>query len=419
MKRVYLFNTGCIRRALDTTRVYHYLTKNGWSFTNNISVAQLIVVSTCGAVQKTEDLSKIALKNIAEKMSKDASLIVTGCLPSINPQVLHNIPGVDKSFFVPTRELDSLDEILKSEVRMRNIPEANLVTNEIGLLDYVLAYRFFRHSFFLNIYKKMSSSRIFLKSIILLSRNYNFIRRKIGLPAEGKIVPYYNLVIAEGCAFNCAFCCIKFATKKVKSKPIKNIVEEFKRGLSKEYKIFQLVCEDVGCYGIDIGLSFPELLKQLLSINGNYKLIILDLGGYWLVKYYKELLPLLVANPDKLREFYVSIQSGSKDILKAMRRPDKIDRVIATLKDMKNRLPHLIIRTTVIVGFPGETDEDFEKTIMALREVEFSAVEINKYEDRPGTESSRMDNKIPADVIDRRVKELAMRIPAASASRRA
>jgi len=333
--------------------------------------------------------------------------------------MLATLTTAQRVFHVPTRELNRLDEIVGPDVKIEEIPDANLVSNDIGLLDYVLAYRLFRHSFCLNLYKKMSTSRAFLKVLLALSGMYHGARRKLGLRAEGKITPYYNLRIAEGCVFKCAYCCIRFATKRLESKPIEEIVAEFKEGLAQGHKIFQLVCEDVGCYGIDQGTTFPELLRSLFEVEGEYRLIALDFGGHWLVKYFDEIRSLLIGHPDRIKEFYVCLQSGSDKILKAMRRPEKIDEVIGALKNLKQALPDMSLRTTVIVGFPGETDEDFEMTIRALQQVDFAAVEINKYEDRPGTESSLMDDKISDEVIEERVKELARRVPAARASRRA
>lgn len=402
MKRAYIFNTGCIRRALDSTRIYHYLSKNGWAFTNNISSADIVVISTCGAVKKTTDLSLIALRNISKKKPKAAKLIITGCLPKIDPEKIREIRHLGDYEFIPTRNLDRFDTVLNSTVKLKDIPDANMVTNKEGLLDYVLAYRLFRNSYFLGVYKKISTNRNFLRFVISLSENLNMVKSKLGLAARQKIVPYYNIRIAEGCTFACSYCAIKFATGRLESKPIDQIIEEFKKGLKEGYKLFQLVCEDTGCYGLDIGTTFPALLKRILDIEGDYQLIIIDFGGYWLVKYYDELLPLFLSNSSKIRELYVSLQSGSDRILRAMKRPEKNKDVRAKLKDLKKKLPHLILRTTVIIGFPGETDEDFIKTVEAVKEIDFSAVELNKYEDRPGTASSKMKNKIPQEVIDQR-----------------
>jgi ribosomal protein S12 methylthiotransferase len=234
----------------------------------------------------------------------------------------------------------------------------------------------------------------------------NNIRNKLHLKSRKKIVPYYNLRIAEGCAFACSFCCIRFATGKLKSKPIEQIVQEFKAGLKNGHKVFQLVCEDTGCYGVDIGTTVLALLKEMLKVEGDYQLLLIDFGGYWLVKYYDELLPLLMNNSDKIREMYVSLQSGSAKILKAMNRPENGQEVRAKLIELKKKIPHLSLRTTVIIGFPGETEEDFQKTVAAVTGIDFSVVELNKYSDRPGTASSEMQDKIPQDIIDRRTEEI-------------
>lgn len=402
MKRAYLFNSGCIRRALDSTRIYNYLISNGWGFTNHIAKADLVIVSTCGAVDKTEELSLIALDNISAKRSQSAKFIVTGCLPKIDPEKIEALKHLGEYEYIPTRNLDKFDQVIEAEVKLRDIPDANLVTNEIGLLDYILAYRFFRHSFFLEFYKRMSTNRHFLKFALSTSEVINSTKRILGLPARQKVVPYYNIRIAEGCAFACSYCAIRFATGRIKSKPIDQIIAELKSGLKEGYKYFQLVCEDSGSYGIDQGTNIAELLRRMLEVEGDYQLILIDFGGYWLVKYYDELLPLFMNNTSKIRELYVSLQSGSDEILKAMKRPEKSTEVQAKLKDLKQKLPNLILRTTVIIGFPGETEEDFLQTVQAVQEIDFDAVELNLYEDRPGTRSSRMENKIPQEVIERR-----------------
>ena len=406
MKRAYIFNTGCIRRALDSTRIYNYLIKNGWVFTNNIASADVAIVSTCGAVKDDEDLSLDALRVVARKKSKTTKVIVTGCLPKINPDSIREIPGLDNLEFVPTGDLDKFDSVFNAEVKLEEIPDANLVTNEQGLFDYVLGYRLFRHSRFQNLYKRLSTNKRFVKSVVYLSEATNNIKNKLHLKARKKFVPYYNLRIAEGCVFACAFCCIRFATGRLKSRPIEQIVQEFKTGLKNGHRVFQLINEDTGCYGVDIGSTFPALLRELLKVEGDYQLLLIDFGGYWLVKYYNELLTLFMNNPDKIRELYVSLQSGSAKILKAMNRPEDGEEVRAKLKELKKKIPHLTLRTTVIIGFPGETEEDFQKTIKAIKEIDFSVVELNKYSDRPGTAASMMQDKISQETIDRRTEEI-------------
>ena len=403
MKRAYIINTVCIRRTLDSTRIYNYLMENGWTFTNSISAADLIVISSCGAIKKNEELSLTAISSITERKSDSAKVIITGCLPIINPDKLREFGDVE---FVPTRELDRFDEVLRSTTIMKDIPDANLIAEEF--VDYMLTYRLFRNQYSrsFKIYTRLSTNKTFLKICVRGSDSVNLVLSKLGLASRQKIEPYYNIRIASGCAFACSFCAIKLASGRINSKPIDEILEEFKSGLRAGHKVFQFVCEDTGSYGLDIGTTFPELLKRVLEIKGEYQIIIIDFGGYWFVKYYDKLLPLFVNHPDKIREIYVSVQSGSNKILKAMKRPDKSEEVVARLKDIKENVPQLNLRTTVMVGFPGETEDDLQKTIQALKEINVSEVQINKYEDRPGTVSSQMQDKVSQDVIDRRYEEI-------------
>jgi len=401
MKRAYMFNTGCIRRGLDCTRIYRYLKENGWSFTQRIHAADLILINTCGTIKKNERLSLAAIRSISKKRNDHAMVIIAGCLPKINPAGIQEIGDFE---FVPTRDMEKLDTLLDSKVKLADIPDANLVSNELGFLDYVLAYRLFRNSYSLRLYTKLSTSQTFNKLCVFMGDVSNLVKSTFGRATRQKIVPYYNLRIADGCSFACSYCAIRFATGKLKSKPIDQILEEFKTGLKEGHKLFQLVAEDTGCYGIDIGVTIVDLLKQMLKVEGDYQILIIDFCGLWVVRYYDELVHLFQEYSGKVKELYVSLQSGSDKILRAMKRPVKTEELIAKLKEIKTKFPEINLRTTVIIGFPGETDEDFMETVKAVKAVGFSEVQLNKYEDRPGTVSSKMKDKIPQDVIDKRYK---------------
>lgn len=397
--KVYMFNTGCIRRGLDCTRIHRYLKANGWEFTSRVRAADVIIVSTCGTIKKNERLSLAAIKTVAKRKAAHARVIITGCLPKIHPEA---IAALGQFEYVPTRHTSDLDTLLDSRVKYDEIPDVNLVSNDLGFLDYVLAYRLFRNSYSLNLYTRLSTIQTFNKLCVFLGDTSNRLKSRLGLAKRQEIVPYYNLRISEGCAFACSYCAIKFATGKLTSKPIPDIVSEFRTGLAGGHKMFQLVSEDTGCYGIDSGATVVDLLRELLAVKGDYQLLLIDFGGHWLVKYYNDLLPLFEAHAAKIKEIYVSLQSGSNKILKAMNRPEKAEEVRARLKDLKQRVPQINLRTTVILGFPGETEEDFQQTVEAIRDLGFAEVQLNKYEDRPGTVSSRMDQKVPREVIDKR-----------------
>ncbi len=402
MKQAYIFNAGCVRRALDSTKISHYLTENGWVFTNKISSADLIVVATCGTIKKLEDISVATIRKIVRKRTDSAKVIITGCLSKINPDKIRELG--DDFELIPTRELERFDTVLNSKVKFKDVPDPNLVSNDLGFQDYVLAYRLFRNSYSIKLYIRLSTSRSFNRFCVFMGDTANLIKSKLGLATRQKIVPYYNLRIGQGCVFKCGYCAIRFATGRLKSKPIDQIVEEFKKGLKEGHTVFQLICEDTGCYGLDIGTTFPALLKRLLEIQGDYQILIIDFCGLWVVRYYDELVHLFQEHAGKVIELYVSLQSGSDKVLRAMKRPVETEDLIAKLKEIKAKFPDINLRTTVIIGYPGETDEDFMETIKAVKEVGFSEVQLNKYEDRPGTASSKMKDKIPQEVIDRRYK---------------
>ena len=403
MKKAYIFSTGCIRIALEITKILNYLQSNGWILTKSISSADLIVISTCGAVDKTEKLSLAAIRKITRRSSPSAKVIITGCLPKINPEKIREIGDFT---FIPTRNMDQFDEVLNSKVKFESIPDANLLTEQASILDYILAYRLFRNSFYLKLFRELSINRGFLKFSVSLSHTINFIKNILSLTDRKKIVPYYNISIAKGCLGNCAYCAIKFATGRLKSKPIDQILEEFKTGLKAGHKIFQLVNEDTGCYGLDIDTTMPQLLGRILAIEGDYKLVLIDFNPQWIIKYYDELLPLFLDHRCKISELFVSLQSGSNRILKAMNRNYEIEDIKNKLIDLKKQIPEIILRTTVIIGFPGETEEDFEMTKKVVQEIGFSEVELNKYEDRPRTASSMMQDKNSQEIIDRRYREI-------------
>ena len=405
MKTFFIFNTGCIRRGLDSIRIYNYLIRNGWIFTRDIPSANLIIVTTCGAVQEKEEGSLNAIKKIMKRKSKSSRMIITGCLTKINPEKILKLNNFE---LVPTRSYNNLDKLLNSKIKFKSIPESNTITDNTDILNYVLAYRLFRNSgFWINIFNRYSLSRSFLKFSILLSNIINFIESSVRFTKPQKIVPYHNISIAEGCKGDCAFCAIRFATGALRSKPVDEIVEELKQGLRGGYKYIQLVSEDTGCYGIDIGTTMPALLKNIFEVEGDYKLIIIDFNPRWIVKYWEELLPILINNQDRIREIFIPLQSGSDKVLDLMKRHYTMTEVKPLLLELNKKLPKVRLRTTMMIGFPGETEEDFYKSKDLVKEVNFYEVALNKYEDRPGTASCNYEHKLSQKTINRRTNELA------------
>jgi tRNA A37 methylthiotransferase MiaB len=193
---------------------------------------------------------------------------------------------------------------------------------------------------------------------------------------------------------------------KFKSRPEEHIVEEFQSGLKDNYKTFALMAGDIGCYGFDINTNLSSLLSKLFAVSGDYKILLWDLNVRWFVKHNLEILSVLKTNFKKVERIIMPIESGSNRILKLMNRHYEIEEVKNCILNLQNSIPEIVLETHILVGFPGETDEDFSKSLDLIREIDFHDISIFTYEDRPGTVASKIPNKVPEDVIKRRKKIL-------------
>jgi len=218
--------------------------------------------------------------------------------------------------------------------------------------------------------------------------------------------PSFDIRISEGCLGTCSYCGIKFAIGQLQSRPMEGIIVQLKDGLEKGYKRIRFVGSDTGCYGLDVGLTFPALLKRALAVESDYVLEIIDFNPQWLIRFYDPLTEVLRAHPRKVTEMVIPIQSGSNRILKLMRRPYDMDVVKDTLTRFHREFPDIRIITHFIVGFPSETEAEFKQSKRLAAELDFSEGAVFQYCDRPNTDASRMSEKTPRRVMIRRFAEL-------------
>ena len=369
MKTYYLASAGCPRRAVDSQKIADYLETNNLKYTQDVELADLIIVSTCAALKSREDLSKTAVTWYLEQKRRDAKVVVAGCLGKINPAVKKEFNDVA---FISPREIDHLDDLIAARVPFKDIPDPN----QIGSFPLFPDKR----------ERQAKDDRL---------------NKRLDLGIDKKDL--FTLRIATGCLGNCSYCAVKFAVGQLESKPLDAIVTEFKSGLAQGFKQFVLIAGDVGCYGVDIGISVVELLSALFSLEGNYKIIIKEFNAQWVVKYFDDLLALFKQHYQKIDYIVVPVQSASNRILRLMKRPYTIEDVKKYLNIIKTGVPGLQISTHIMVGFPGETEDDFKASIDFIKEYEFPFVDIYAYDDRPSTAASRMDGKIAPEVIAQRV----------------
>jgi len=374
MKTFYLCALGCPRRGIDSQKIYNYLESNGYAFSEDYKNADLIVISTCAFVQERENQSVQAIEYYRGQRRDAAAMVVSGCLSKISPETIEKYDDIS---FLSPRELDNFDDIIGAQTPFKDIPEPNKI---------------FSHPLFPD-FSVQAEKKVKAKQNVRLDLGY-------------EKQDMFTLRLALGCLGNCSYCAIKFAAGSLESKPIDEIIAEFKNGLDQGYRTFTLIAGDTGCYGIDIGTTVVELLTAIFEIPGPYRLILKEFNAQWLIKYQAGLEAILKDNADKIDYIIVPVQSASDQILQRMKRPYQIEKVKDCLRAMKKKVPDLRITTHIMAGFPGETESDFQQSLDFINEFTFPYVDIYGYENRPHTEASRLEDKVAQDVIDQRVKLL-------------
>jgi len=331
--KAYVEGYGCSLNQSDTDTIRSFLASNSFSIVSAPEQADLIVINTCAVKTPTEFkmLRRISsLKSLAEK--NNSLLVVFGCLVKINPGA---IPESSRIVLCPPalEELASLLELPSAE--------------------------------FSPLLSKLSSSETV--SIIPISR---------------------------GCLGNCSFCAVKNARGSLKSYS----VSELKKALKQEFveegkKEIWLTSQDTACYGADTGSSLSVLISSLLGVKGGYRLRIGMMNPGRVLPFLEEFLSLF---EDKrlYRFLHIPLQSGSDSILEKMNRPYSVDEFQEIVSATRKRFKDFSISTDIIVGFPGETESDFQMTVNALEKARPYITNISRYGDRPGTSAEKMQGKI-------------------------
>ena len=208
--------------------------------------------------------------------------------------------------------------------------------------------------------------------------------------------------IQDGCENYCAYCVIPFVRGRQRSKDKDKVMEEITNLVKNGYKEIVLTGIHTGSYGVDLGIRFTDLLKELLSIDGLKRLRISSIE---ITELDEEFLNLL---KDKrlCNHLHIPLQSGSDNVLVSMNRKYNKAKYKEIVDKIRSIRPDISLTTDVIVGFPGETDEDFEECLNFIKEINFSKVHVFPYSKRTGTKASRMTNEVSPIVKKQRVKRL-------------
>jgi tRNA A37 methylthiotransferase MiaB len=398
MKKVYIYVNGCERRALDAKRLQKYFLVNGHKIVNDPNIADINVLIFCATIDSDTKHALELIKDYQKRYS--AELIVAGCLPAIDKEKLKKI--YNKKKFITSdlnRFPEKIDELFPhNKIKFKDIEDSNIydLNFKFQNINQEKNSKFFRNRWYLNINAKIK---------ILIAKTFDRnLYKKNSLYYNFLLENPFLLRISWGCPNNCSYCGIRKAIGPLQSKPIKDVIKEYKKGLENGYKTIVLVSDDSGSYGIDINSSFPELLDELTKTPGDYKIIIRDFNARWLVKYIDELEEIFKRG--KIDCIDIPIQSGSPRILKLMRRYSDIKKTKDALLRLKNFSPNMLINTHYILGFPSETLEDFKETISFLTDIKFNAIIVFPFSEKSGTKAEEITPKISKSEITKRIEIL-------------
>jgi len=346
IKNIWVHAYGCSANIADSEIIRGILLKQGYNIVDDENKSHLNILVTCSVKDSTEH--KI-LHQIDNLTNTNKPLVVAGCLPKTEREKIEQIN-----------------------------PKASLIgPNSLNRLLDVVDFAKFRK-----------------KSIFLDDSNHE----KINLPRirQNKIISIIE--IATGCLSQCSFCQTKIAKGWLKSYRNGSIIRQLERDVIDGCKEIWLTSTDNGCYGRDINSNLVELLEACSLLPGPFKIRVGMMNPMYLSDLLDGLLRLYKES-DKIYKFlHIPVQSGSGKILKRMFRGHDVDTFKDVVLKFRKEIPEITIATDIIVGFPGESEDDFNSTINLIKLTQPDIVNISKYSSRSGTYSSKY-KKIPSTII--------------------
>ncbi len=354
---------GCSKNLIDTEVMLGILQENNFELTNEPAEADVLIVNTCAFIQSAKEESINTILTMAGykdiKQGKCQALIVAGCLGQRYKQEL-------------------LDEL----------PEADAI---VGTGAW--------HRIMEAVEEALKGNRVVIDG----ENNTIYDAACPRIPTTPAHTAYIK--IAEGCNNRCAFCAIPLIRGKYRSRKIEDICTEARNLAAKGVKEIVLIAQDTTNYGHDIygKPSLVELLKEIVKVDGIKWIRTL----YSYPRFFSDELIDLIASEEKLVKYVdIPLQHANNIILRNMHRPDTKEQIEVLLKKLRERIPGVVVRSTFIVGFPGETDEQFEELYHFFEEQRFDHAGIFTYSQEEDTAAASMPDQIPQEVMEERYHQL-------------
>lgn len=359
--KLYFVSLGCDKNLVDTEVMLGLLAKEGFEFTDDENEADIAVVNTCCFIgdAKEESINTIIELGQLKEDGNLKGLIITGCLAQRYFDQIHDeLPEVDA--VLSANSIDSIVDAVKGIIYQNPQDVLTPVDKKpLGNMDRV----------------------------ITTGGHYDYLK------------------IAEGCSRMCSYCIIPKVKGPYRSIPMEDLVGEATKLADKGVKELILVAQETTIYGVDLygKKSLPELLKKLCGIDGIEWIRLLYCYPEEITD---ELIKVIKEEPKIVHYLDMPIQSGSDRILKLMGRRTSHDEILSLIGRIRKEIPDMALRTTLITGFPSETDEDHELSMKLVREGTFDRLGVFKYSPEEDTPAATFDNQIDDDIKEERWNEI-------------
>lgn len=362
-KLVGVVSLGCDKNRVDTEIMLTYLKNGGYGFTSDPSEADIIIVNTCGFIKNARNESMDAIIEMSEykRMGSCSRLVVTGCMPQLwLKEMRKDLPEVD--IFLGIDQYKNICEILEQSYESRS---KFIKCDTSNTLPYVK-------------------------------------NRMVTTP-----VHYAYLKIADGCNNYCTFCTIPYIRGKYRSRPMAEIVEEAKDLMKSGATELILIAQDITKYGTDFGDKKPKLVELIQELSKLEKLKWLRLLYCYPEDVSDELIAEITNNDKVCKYIDMPLQHVSDYLLKRMNRHTSKAQIEEIITKLKSQKKPITIRTTFMIGFPGETDADQKQLYSFLKTHKLDHVGFFSYSREEGTPAFNLDNQVPEKLKQKRLIKLA------------
>jgi tRNA A37 methylthiotransferase MiaB len=388
MRSFHFVDKSCHRRKDEVSWVRRFFLANEWTEVARLEEADCVIFFTCAEMRYKVANMLREVETLSKRVGSQSEFMVGACLPKTNQQALSRVfqgPTITPTDFTALNRLPGIKTKIEEMPPIYGNRASFTASNEPSAWAVAcdVSYRL---------------SRLAASGLRAVPSD-----RARSLAARLCRARHTSIYVSAGCAKKCSYCAIRFATGPVRSKPIDVVMQNISEGLRLGYRTFDFLSDSIGGYGLDLGVNLGDLLDRVLAHPGYFTIGISDLHTHEFIRFFDNIVPLCEAG--RLHYLYVPVQSGNERILQRMNRPCDMKDVADKLLAIK-QYPEVFLQTGVIIGFPGETEAQFEDTVRFLKRVGFDNVYVHYYCDMPNTVASGLPDKTDKATMIERLEKI-------------